>query len=68
MTTLTHSSFLHSLTVSAVSAKPVPSLVAMLSAWRAERRQAREDRELWALAQTDARVMTDLAYARSRQD
>lgn len=28
----------------------------------------REDRELWALAQTDARVMTDLACARSRQD
>lgn len=68
MTTLTHSSFMRSLTVPAVSAKPLPGLAAMLSAWRAERRRAREDRELWALAQSDARVMTELACARSRQD
>ena len=68
MTTLTHSSFLHSVTVPAVSAKTGSSLAAMFSAWRAERRRAREDRELWALAQTDARVMTELACARSRQD
>lgn len=68
MTTLTHSSFLRSVTVPAVSANTGSGLAAMFSAWRAERRQAREDRELWALAQTDARVMTDLACARSRQD
>ena len=68
MTTLTHSSFLRSLTVPAVSANTGSGLAAMFSTWRAERRRAREDRELWALAQTDARVMTELACPRSRQD
>jgi hypothetical protein len=68
MITLTHSTLLRSLTVPAVAARPFPSVSDMISAWRAQRRRAREDRELWALAQLDARVMTELACARSRQD
>lgn len=43
-------------------------LGARLAAWRAARRQARADREMWALAKLDARVMTDLTCALSRQD
>ncbi len=34
--------------------------------WNAARKQAAEDRELWALAQTDSRVMADLTCAMSR--
>ena len=68
MSTLAQSPFMRSLTVPAVAARPVPGLGALLSAWRAERRRAREDRELWALAQSDPRVMTELTCARSRED
>jgi len=56
------------LSVRAVMAKPVPNLVTLLAAWRTERRRAREDRELWALAQLDSRVMTDLVCASNQQD
>ena len=35
-------------------------LMARWDAWRAARRNAREERELWALAKTDARVMNEL--------
>ncbi len=38
------------------------------NAWRAARKLAREERELWALAQTDPRIMTDLICALNRQD
>ena len=34
--------------------------------WAAARAQARADERLWALAQTDARVMADLRVARTR--
>jgi hypothetical protein len=37
-----------------------------LRAWAQERRQADEDRKLWDLALTDARVMADLSRAMSR--
>lgn len=37
-----------------------------LKAWSASRKQAAEDRKLWALALTDARVMADLSRAMSR--
>ena len=66
MSTLAHSSLMRSLSVPAVAAKAVPSVGALFSAWRAERRRVREDQELWALAQLDSRVMTELSCARSR--
>ena len=34
--------------------------------WNTARKQAEQDRELWALAQTDSRVMADLTCAMSR--
>jgi hypothetical protein len=37
-----------------------------LAAWREERRQREEDRRLWNLALTDARVMADLSRAMSQ--
>jgi hypothetical protein len=37
-----------------------------LTAWNAQRRQAREDQQLWSLALTDARVMADLSRAMTR--
>jgi hypothetical protein len=37
-----------------------------LAAWREERRQREEDRKLWNLALTDARVMADLSRAMSQ--
>lgn len=37
-----------------------------LKAWNAERKQAAEDRKLWDIALTDARVMADLSRAMSR--
>lgn len=36
-----------------------------LAGWRAARRQAAEDRKLWDIAMTDARVMADLSRAMS---
>lgn len=68
MSTLAHSPLMRSLTVPAVAAKAVPGLGTLFAAWRAERRQARADRELWALAQIDPRVMTELYCAQSRGD
>lgn len=68
MTTLTHSPFLRSLSVPAASAKAVSSLSTTLAAWREQRRIAREDRELWAMAQQDPRMMTDLVCAMRRAD
>ena len=38
-----------------------------LAAWREERKQREEDRKLWNLALTDARVMADLSRAMSRE-
>lgn len=45
-------------------------LVLALDAWSARVAQARADERLWAIAQTDARVMADLraAMTRSEQD
>ncbi len=37
-----------------------------LKAWAATRRQAEEDRKLWDLALTDARVMADLSRAMTK--
>lgn len=38
-----------------------------LAAWREERKQREEDRKLWNLALTDARVMADLSRAMSQE-
>jgi hypothetical protein len=37
-----------------------------MAAWREERKQREEDRKLWNLALTDARVMADLSRAMSQ--
>lgn len=42
------------------------SLRTGLRSWSAARRQAEEDRKLWDLALTDARVMADLSRAMTR--
>lgn len=42
-------------------------LRAGLAAWREARRQREEDRKLWNLALSDARVMADLSRAMSQQ-
>lgn len=68
MTTLAHSPFLRTPSFSAAAANRTSGLRAMLSAWRIERRKAREDRELWALAQQDPRLMADLTCALSHED
>jgi len=39
----------------------------MLAGWAAARKQRAEDRKLWDLALTDARVMADLSRAMSRE-
>ena len=53
----------------AVLGSPVTRLAARvragLAAWRAERKEREEDRKLWNLALTDARVMADLSRAMS---
>lgn len=66
MTTLTHSPLLRSFPAPAAAAKSADSLRAWFANWRAARRQAREDRQLLAMAAIDPRVMTDLACAVSR--
>lgn len=38
-----------------------------VEAWKAARKQAAEDRKLWDLALTDARVMADLSRAMSEE-
>lgn len=43
-------------------------LVQGLNAWSARVAQARADERLWAIAQTDARVMADLRAAMTRSD
>lgn len=68
MTTLTYASFMHALSVPPVAAKPVPSLSTSFNAWREQRRIAREDREMWAMAEQDPRMMTDLVCALRRAD
>jgi hypothetical protein len=47
-------------------AHPVHGIHAGLATWRAARKAAREDRQMWALAMSDPRVMTDLRYAMDR--
>jgi hypothetical protein len=37
-----------------------------LATWRAARKAAREDRQMWELALSDARVMSDLRHAMDR--
>ena len=39
-----------------------------LKRWNTARRQAAQDREMWALAQSDSRVMADLTAAIGRAD
>lgn len=68
MTTLTYASFMQALSVAPVATTPVPSVTTSLKAWREQRRIAREDRELWAIAQQDPRLMTDLVCAIRRAD
>ena len=43
-------------------------LLARWDAWRAARKSAAEERELWALAKTDARVMNELNCLMARAD
>ena len=43
----------------------VQDLMADVAAWRIARKQAEEDREFWAVALSDARVMNDLSRAMS---
>ena len=43
-------------------------LLAYWDAWRAARKNAREERELWALAQSDPRVRNELNCLMSRND
>lgn len=54
----------------AVLGSPVTALAGRvregLAAWREERKQREEDRKLWNLALTDARVMADLSRAMSQ--
>lgn len=68
LTTVTYASFLQALSVDPVAAKSVPSLSTSLNAWREQRRRAREDREMWAIAQEDPRLMTDLVCALRRAE
>ena len=44
------------------------ALMVRWDAWRAARKSAREDRELWALAQIDPRVMSELNCLMNRDD
>jgi hypothetical protein len=54
----------------AVLGSPLTALAARvrvgLASWREERKQREEDRKLWNLALTDARVMADLSRAMSQ--
>jgi len=68
MSTLAHSPFLRTTSFSAAAVNRVSGLGTMLAAWRVARRKAREDREMWALAQQDPRLMNDLVCALQRQD
>lgn len=50
-----------------ISLTPAKSgLLARWDAWRAARKNAREERELWALAESDPRVMNELNCLLSR--
>lgn len=42
-------------------------LSALAKAWRARRAQAAEDRQLWKMAQQDARVMADISRGMDRR-
>ena len=68
MSTLAHSPFVRSSSFSTAAANRISGLGVMLAAWRAERRKASEDREMWAMAQQDPRLMTDLICAFRRED
>jgi hypothetical protein len=46
--------------------RTVIGLRATLKRWAAAHRQAKQDRQLWQLAQTDSRVMADLTCAMTR--
>ena len=52
----------------AAPAAAKPGLIALWDSWRAARKSAREERELWALAKTDARVMNELNCLLARAD
>ena len=55
--------------VALASLTPAKSaLRAYWDAWRAARKNAREERELWALAQSDPRVMNELNCLMNRGD
>ena len=43
-------------------------LLARWDAWRTARKNAREEKELWTLAKTDARVMNELTCLMARAD
>ncbi len=56
---------------SAAMASPTPvksRLIARWDAWRTARKNAREERELWALAKSDPRVMNELNCLMSYYD
>lgn len=68
MSFFTYSSFMQALSTTQVATLPVPSLSTTLAAWREQRRMARKDREVWAMAEQDPRVMNDLICAMRRTD
>ena len=48
--------------------RAIKFLMERLDAWKLARQQARADQEMWAMAQIDARVMTDLTCAQTRNE
>lgn len=68
MSSLAQSAFTRYFSAPAVRENSSNKFMLAVARWRAERRQAEEVHELWALAQQDPRVMTDLVCALRRAD
>ncbi len=68
MSTLASSAFTRFSSAPAVRETPVTKLMLAVARWRSERRKAQELQDLWAIAQQDPRVMTDLVCALRRAD
>lgn len=66
MSTLVHSPLVRPASFFAVLAQSASSLGTRFADWRSARRKAREDEAMWAMAQQDPRVMTDLVCALRR--
>ena len=68
MSTLAHSAATRFSSAFAVRETFVTKLMLAVARWRSERRNAQEVQELWAIAQQDPRIMTDLVCALRRAD